>query len=129
MAGTQVKAPDGTTIEFPDSMKDQDIEAAMAKLYPPPAANKPSVLGTAGKILASPVTALASIPGKLMDWAKGGFTPPGRFQGTDKQGFANGSLPMGFDEPVTQGYGDALAAMAPPAESLRSPVTLGPRLF
>lgn len=34
MAGTRIQAPDGTTIEFPDSMKDQDIEAAMAKLYP-----------------------------------------------------------------------------------------------
>lgn len=31
---THVQAPDGTTIEFPDSMNDAAIEAAMAKLFP-----------------------------------------------------------------------------------------------
>jgi hypothetical protein len=33
---TQVQAPDGQIIEFPDSMKDPDIEAAMGRLYPRP---------------------------------------------------------------------------------------------
>lgn len=33
---TQVQAPDGSTIEFPDSMKDPDIESAMGRLYPKP---------------------------------------------------------------------------------------------
>jgi hypothetical protein len=32
----QIQAPDGQTIQFPDSMKDQDIEAAMGRLYPKP---------------------------------------------------------------------------------------------
>lgn len=31
---TTITAPDGTLIDFPDSMKDADIEAAMGKLYP-----------------------------------------------------------------------------------------------
>ncbi len=33
----QIQAPDGTLIEFPDSIKDADIEAAMGRLYPDPA--------------------------------------------------------------------------------------------
>src|SRR5688572_16780640 len=31
---TEIEAPDGTVIEFPSGMKDDEIEAAMVKLYP-----------------------------------------------------------------------------------------------
>jgi hypothetical protein len=52
---THIQAPDGTVIEFPDSMKDPDITAAMGKLYPGP--SKPSdehtVLGFVKNLLTS----------------------------------------------------------------------------
>lgn len=35
MPNHSVTAPDGSTIQFPDSMADSDINAAMQKLYPP----------------------------------------------------------------------------------------------
>ena len=43
----RVAAPDGTQIDFPDTMQDSDIEGAMAKLYPKP--NSESFAASGGK--------------------------------------------------------------------------------
>jgi hypothetical protein len=69
-------------------------------------------------ILGAPVEGLLNIPRQLLEWGKNGFktpTPPGRFQ-TTPEGFAkNDSLPMGFDEPITNAYQDAVMAATPAA--------------
>lgn len=56
----RIQAPDGTPIDFPDTMKDADIESAMGKLYPKQVAStQPTrfdkfASGVSGDILAPP---------------------------------------------------------------------------
>ncbi len=71
----------------------------------------------AAHVLGAPVEGLINIPSQLIDWAKSGFRTPAR-QALDAmagKGEMPQSLPMGFDEPITNAYGDTLATLAPGA--------------
>lgn len=128
---THVQAPDGTTIEFPDSMKDQDIEAAMAKLYPKPGPSVMDQVKQAG-------SEVLNAPKRFMDWATGEhpidaltemgtqFTNARRanqqraldaFKSGDiKQGLVNSAFSVPFIGPMAQGIGE---------ESKTAPVLAG----
>lgn len=67
----RVQAPDGTIIEFPDTMQDADIESAMGKLYP-----KPTGPGKGGRMPRGTATATAPDPASF-----GPSNPMGRFAG------------------------------------------------
>lgn len=60
---THVQAPDGTTIEFPDSMNDAAIEAAMAKLFP--RADNVGPVKSSGIRLKAPKGTALQAPGPL----------------------------------------------------------------
>ncbi len=53
MPNTTVTAPDGSNIDFPDSMSTQDITAAMQKLYPPK--QQPGILARTANYLNKPL--------------------------------------------------------------------------
>jgi hypothetical protein len=71
-------------------------------------------------ILGAPVEGLIDIPKQLFDWAKGGFKAPVPharqvLDAMAGKGTMPQSLPMGFDEPVINAVGDAVAAVTPTA--------------
>ena len=84
-----------------------------------PAWNHPP-METLKNIAMSPIRGLMGIPGQIRDWMDRVVDPS-----TPREG----SLPMGFDEPVSNMMGDAMMAIAPPEGSFRSPVAVGPGRF
>jgi hypothetical protein len=79
----RVQAPDGQPIDFPDSMKDQEIEAAMKNLYP----SKPPTAWDAIKSYGKEV--LHNVPHSAFNLYVKGFGP----QGSDFQPNPNAGLP------------------------------------
>lgn len=85
----RVQAPDGTEIDFPDTMHDSDIETAMGKLYPKPSpvsnalshagARLSEIPGAIGNSIMHPIDTISGIYGQQkqlavegMDAAKSG---------------------------------------------------------
>lgn len=123
MATTRVQLPDGNVGEFPATMKPEEIEAVLAKQYPPPAPPETmghKAMGVAkdfGKGIAESVGGTLDTIGAPAGWAahKMGFaqeTPEQRQQ--QEQLFK----PANATQAVGAGLGDAAQAMLPVEKAL-----------
>mgnify|MGYP000969004589 FL=1 len=98
----EVEAPDGSIIEFPDSMSDQDVASAMQRLYPPtaplgktqaPTPQAPTSVGGGG---ASPIgQATSSAPQQPLSVPDGSRLPT---RESDAAAFAFNSAALAGDE-------------------------------
>src|ERR1700685_563147 len=91
-----------------------------------PAWNHP-VLETLKNLAMSPIRGIMGSPDQVRDWADRVATA-GSSNDTNLIP-REGSLPMGYDDPVGNIAGNVLMSIAPPEGSLRSPITTGAGRF